>query len=116
MTGIAAPVWRRLVFTGETGHAGTTPMKLRRDALAVAAEVAAVVEQEASAAGSSVGTVGQLGVEPGGINIIPGRVELSLDLRDIDEGTRGLVEDRILKRERCARGVASGSRRRFFRG
>ena len=101
VTGIAAPVWRRLVFTGETGHAGTTPMKLRRDALAAAAEVAAVVEQEASAAGSSVGTVGQLGVEPGGINIIPGRVELSLDLRDNDEGTRDLVEDRILKRARA---------------
>jgi len=77
-------------------------MQLRRDALAAAAEVLAVVENEASATGTTVGTVGQLGVEPGGINIIPGRVELSLDLRDIDEGTRDLVEDRILER---ARGV-----------
>lgn len=100
VTGIAAPVWRRLVFTGETGHAGTTPMELRRDALAAAAEVMAVIEAEASATGSSVATVGQLGVEPGGINIIPGRVELSLDLRDIDEGTRDLVEERILQRAR----------------
>ena len=98
VTGIAAPVWRRLVFMGETGHAGTTPMGMRRDALAAAAEVAAVVEVEASATGTSVGTVGQMGVEPGGINIIPGRVELSLDLRDIDEGTRDLVEDRITER------------------
>jgi len=101
VTGIAAPVWRRLVFTGETGHAGTTPMKLRRDALAAAAEVAAVVEDEALATGTSVGTVGQLSLEPGGINIIPGRVELSLDLRDIDEGTRDLIEDRILERARA---------------
>ena len=102
VTGIAAPVWHRLVFTGETGHAGTTPMQLRRDALAVAAEVMVGVEEEASATGTTVGTVGQVGVEPGGINIIPGRVELSLDLRDIEEGTRDLVEDRILQR---ARGV-----------
>lgn len=100
VTGIAAPVWRRFVFTGETGHAGTTPMGFRRDALAAAAEVMAVIEAEASATGSSVGTVGQLGVEPGGINIIPGRVELSLDLRDIDEETRDLVEGRILQRTR----------------
>ena len=105
VTGIAAPVWRRLIFVGETGHAGTTPMQLRHDALAAAAEVATVVEDEASATGSSVGTVGQMGVEPGGINIIPGRVELSLDIRDIDEGTRDLVEDRILERARevCGR-------------
>ena len=102
VTGIAAPVWRRLVFTGETGHAGTTPMELRHDALAAAAEVTAVAEEEASGTGTSVGTVGQVSVEPGGINIIPGRVELSLDLRDIDEETRDLVEERILER---ARGV-----------
>ena len=105
VTGIAAPVWRRLVFNGETGHAGTTPMQLRHDALAAATEVAAVVEEEASATGTSVGTVGQMSVEPGGINIIPGRVEVSLDLRDIDEGKRDLVEDRILER---ARGVCEG--------
>jgi len=75
-------------------------MELRHDALAATAEVMAVIEAEASATGSSVGTVGQLGVEPGGINIIPGRVELSLDLRDIDEETRDVVEERILERAR----------------
>src|SRR5215210_625262 len=105
VTGIAAPVWRRLVFTGETGHAGTTPMEMRHDALAAAVEVVAVVEDEASATGTSVGTVGQMSVEPGGINIIPGRIDLSLDLRDIDEETRDLVEARILEsaRELCER-------------
>src|SRR5215218_1342628 len=75
-------------------------MELRHDALAAAAEVMAVIEAEASGTGSSVGTVGQLGVEPGGINIIPGRVEISLDLRDIDEETRDRLEDRILRRVR----------------
>ena len=100
VTGIAAPVWRRLVFTGETGHAGTTPMGIRYDALAAVAEAMAVIEDEASGTGTSVGTVGQLGVEPGGINVIPGRVEISVDLRDMDEQTRDRLEGRILTRVR----------------
>ena len=105
VTGIAGPVWLRLSFTGEAGHAGTTPMGGRRDALAAAAEVVSVVEEEAAATGSTVGTVGQLEARPGGINIIPGRVNLSLDLRDIDEAARDRVEARIWQRtvEVCER-------------
>lgn len=98
VTGIAGPLWLRFVLEGETGHAGATPMGLRRDALATAAEVMGVIEAEAAETGTTVGTVGQFGLEPGGINIIPGRVEFSLDLRDIDEGVRDRVEGRILKR------------------
>ena len=105
VTGIAGPVWLRLSFTGEAGHAGTTPMGSRRDALAAAAEVAGVIEEEASATGTTVGTVGQIEAGPGGINIIPGRVELSLDLRDIDEAVRDRAERRIRERaaETCER-------------
>jgi allantoate deiminase len=109
VTGIAGPAWFRMTFEGETGHAGTSPMNGRRDALAAAAEVMGVIEREAAETGSSVGTVGQLGAEPGGINIIPGRVTLSLDLRDIDEATRDGVEERIMDRagEICdRRGIA----------
>jgi allantoate deiminase len=106
VTGIAGPVWLRLSLSGEAGHAGTTPMGARRDALAAAAEVVGIIEEEAAATGSTVGTVGQIGARPGGINIIPGRVELSLDLRDIDEATRDGVEGRI--RERA--GAACGRR------
>ena len=95
--GIAGPVWLRFSLTGETGHAGATPMNLRHDALATAAEVMCHIETEASETGTSVGTVGQLSLEPGGINIIPGRVEFSLDLRDIDQEVRDGVEGRILK-------------------
>jgi allantoate deiminase len=98
VTGIAGPVWLRLSFTGEAGHAGTTPMGARRDALAAAAEVVGIVEEEASATGSTVGTVGQVRVRPGGINIIPGGVDLSLDLRDIDETVRDAAEGRIRER------------------
>jgi allantoate deiminase len=98
VTGIAGPVWLRLTFSGEAGHAGTTPMGARRDALAAAAEVIGVIEEEASGTGSTVGTVGQIAARPGGINIIPGRVELSLDLRDIDEAVRDGAEGRIRER------------------
>jgi allantoate deiminase len=97
VTGIAGPVWLRISLDGETGHAGATPMGLRRDALAAAADIMALIEAEASKTGTTVGTVGQLSLEPGGINIIPGRVEFSLDLRDIDEGVRDRVEGRILE-------------------
>jgi len=105
VTGIAGPVWLDLSFAGEAGHAGTTPMGARRDALAAAAEVVGIIEEEASATGSTVGTVGRIGARPGGINIIPGRVELSLDLRDIDGAVRDRVEGRIRERagEACER-------------
>ncbi len=96
VTGIAGPMWLRLTLTGEAAHAGTTPMDLRRDALAAAAAVMSRIEREATRTGTSVGTVGQLDLSPGGINIVPGRVSFSLDLRDIDEEIRNDVEARIM--------------------
>jgi allantoate deiminase len=71
-------------------------MGLRRDALAAAAVIINRIEREAGRTGTSVGTVGQLDLEPGGINIVPGRVSFSLDLRDIDESIRNDVETRIM--------------------
>lgn len=105
VTGIAGPAWLRLSFDGEAGHAGTTPMGARRDALAAAAEVVGIVEREAASTGSTVGTVGQIEARPGGINIVPGGVELSLDLRDIEEAARDKVEGRIREgaEEACGR-------------
>ncbi len=97
VTGIAGPLWLRFALEGEAGHAGTTPMNLRRDSLAAAARIMGCIESEASKTGTTVGTVGQLSLSPGGINIIPGRVEFSLDLRDIDEGVRDRVEQRIVE-------------------
>ena len=81
---------------GEAGHAGTTPMDLRRDALAATARLLQVIEDAALSTGTTVGTVGQLKVSPGGINIIPGRVRFTLDLRDLSEQVRDQVERRIL--------------------
>jgi allantoate deiminase len=95
VTGLAGPLWLRFVLEGKAGHAGATPMRLRRDALAAAAHIVGSIEAEASRTGTTVGTVGQLSLFPGGINIIPGRVEFILDLRDIDEQIRDGVERRI---------------------
>lgn len=96
VTGIAGPAWLKFTLTGEAAHAGTTPMNLRRDALAAAAAVMGRIEREAARTGTSVGTAGQLDLSPGGINIIPGHVSFSLDLRDIDEDVRNDVEARIM--------------------
>jgi allantoate deiminase len=66
---------------GMAGHAGTVPMGLRRDALAAAAECVLAVERIAGAEGDLVGTVGKIDAAPGAINVIPGRVRFSLDVR-----------------------------------
>ncbi len=98
VTGIAGAAWFRFALEGETGHAGATPMNLRRDPLAAAAEIMREIEAEAARTGTTVGTVGQLDLEPGGINVIPGRVGFSLDLRNLDEAVRDRVEKRILEK------------------
>jgi allantoate deiminase len=77
-----------MVMTGTAGHAGTVPMSLRHDALCAAAEVVVAVERIAQSTPSLVATVGQLTVEPGASNVIPGRVALSLDVRHLDDSMR----------------------------
>jgi beta-ureidopropionase / N-carbamoyl-L-amino-acid hydrolase len=70
---------------GFANHAGTTPMNRRRDALAAASEdVLAVREVVRAETGRQVGTVGFMKAEPGAINVIPGRVEFPVELRDLD--------------------------------
>ncbi|MGH3110400.1 MAG: M20/M25/M40 family metallo-hydrolase [Gaiellaceae bacterium] len=73
-----------LVVEGRAGHAGTTPMVGRDDALVRAAVEILRIRDVASAIDRAVATVGQLDVEPGGTNVIPGRVRLSVDARAPD--------------------------------
>jgi len=73
---------------GTASHAGTTPMKQRRDAACAVAEIALYVEKRAGADADSVGTVGLLEVPDGSINVIPGRCRFSLDLRAPTDGQR----------------------------
>lgn len=70
-----------VTLEGMAGHAGTVPMHLRRDALAGAAEMVAAIEQRAAAEEGLVATVGRLAVSPGAINVIPGKVTFTLDIR-----------------------------------
>jgi allantoate deiminase len=77
-----------VTFTGAAGHAGTVPMKLRRDALTAAAEWILAVEALARDTVGLVATVGEARVEPGAGNVIPGRAALSLDVRHADDTAR----------------------------
>ncbi|MBV8603495.1 MAG: 2-oxo-4-hydroxy-4-carboxy-5-ureidoimidazoline decarboxylase [Pelomonas sp.] len=83
-------------FTGEASHAGTTPMSARRDAAAGAAELALAVERLAAAQPGVVGTVGQLEVPGGSINVVPGCCRFSLDLRAPDDAARDALADAVL--------------------
>jgi allantoate deiminase len=94
VTAIAGQTRLALRFTGQANHAGTTPMHLRRDALAAAAEWVVAVESEVKKAAAEgekelVATVGKLAVEPNAGNVVPGVVSASLDIRHIGNRARG---------------------------
>ncbi len=97
--GIVGIHWWTCTATGFANHAGTTPMTRRQDALAAAARAALAVREEVRAeAGRQVGTVGYVKVEPGARNIIPGRVEFPVELRDLDKEKVLRIWARIEKR------------------
>ena len=92
-------------ITGMASHAGTTPMDMRRDAAAAAAELVLYLEQRASSEPNLVGTVGMLQVPNGSINVIPGRCAFSLDIRATTDAVRDACERDVLARlhDICAR-------------
>jgi len=77
-----------ITVDGMAGHAGTVPMQLRRDALAGASEMALAIERRGAADPGLVATVGRFDAQPGAVNVIPGRVEFTLDIRAPDDGLR----------------------------
>ncbi|MFD2922426.1 M20 family metallo-hydrolase [Halobacillus naozhouensis] len=89
VSGIAGPSWLEVEFRGSAGHAGNTPMTERQDALVAAGEfISNIHELPGRVSDSAVATVGKLHVYPNGINVIPGKVALHVDIRDIHEETR----------------------------
>ena len=95
--------------TGMASHAGTTPMDRRRDAAAAVAELVLYVERRAAAVPDCVGTVGQLQVPAGSINVVPGRCTFSLDLRATTDPVRDALAADVraeLKRICDRRGVS----------
>jgi OHCU decarboxylase len=88
VTAIAGSSRYLVELAGVASHAGTTPMTMRRDAAAAAAEIVLLVEQRCSGKDALVGTVGQLQVPDGSVNVIPGRCRLSLDIRSAVDAER----------------------------
>jgi N-carbamoyl-L-amino-acid hydrolase len=88
VTAIAGSSRYLVALTGLASHAGTTPMTMRKDAAAAAAEIVLLVEQRCGQGASLVGTVGQLQVPGGSVNVIPGACRLSLDIRAADDAVR----------------------------
>jgi allantoate deiminase len=100
VTAIAGRTLAGVTFEGSAGHAGTTPMHARRDALCAAAEWIGSVEAEARGRDGLVATVGEIAADPGSANVIPGRVTVSLDLRHADDRVRETATAAL--RERAA--------------
>ena len=97
--GIVGIHWWEATVTGVANHAGTTPMDQRHDALIAASELVLAVNAAATEfAGRQVATVGRIHAEPGAPNVIPGRVVLSVEVRDLDATRIEAVFDRIRAR------------------
>ncbi len=101
---IASQARGRLTFRGKAGHAGTTPMNLRRDALAGAAEFIVFAEAFAEVRPPLVATVGTINVPAGAANVIPGQTVLSLDVRHANDATcDAAVAELVRQAQRTAR-------------
>ena len=97
--GVQGISWTELVLTGQSNHAGTTPMTLRRDPMVVAAEVAVAARNIAvEFGGSQVATVGSLTLHPNLVNVVPAHATMTVDLRNTDEKALQRAEDELRKR------------------
>lgn len=105
VTAIAGGTRLTVDIHGMAGHAGTVPMGRRQDALTAAAEAILAVERRCSGTDSLVGTVGIVAAEPGAMNVIPGRVHFTVDIRAADADTRAVAVGAVKSdiEELCAR-------------
>jgi allantoate deiminase len=92
----------QFIFTGKANHAGTTPMHLRHDAMAAAADWIVAVEGYAASHAGLVATVGKVETSPGAGNVIAGHVTASLDVRHSDDAVRKVAVDAILQQAKAA--------------
>lgn len=110
VSGIAGQSRLRMEFLGEVGHAGTTPMLGRSDALVAAAKFVAKVDEVGCEIKGLRATVGAFDVFPNASNVIPGRVVLSLDVRHLENALREKAVDDLIK---AATQIAQDSRVEF---
>jgi hydantoinase/carbamoylase family amidase len=111
VSAIAGSIRRRITLIGRASHSGTTPMDMRLDAACAAAEIVLLVEKRCANVPGLVGTVGQMEVPNGSVNVIPGRCVFSLDVRadtdavrdaaltDIDRGIAEILSRRGIQDE-----------------
>ncbi|WP_067840479.1 M20 family metallo-hydrolase [Amphibacillus sediminis] len=95
VTGIVGLRWLKVKLVGEAGHAGTTPMSLRKDPLVCASKLIQYITELAQKQKQTVATVGQMTVKPGGINVIPNEVTFTVDLRDLSDQLLDQLVDQI---------------------
>ncbi len=94
--GVQGISWTELTLRGQACHAGTTPMRLRRDPGLVAAEIATAVRRLTTEIGPpQVGTVGAVTFPPGLVNVVPSSVTMTVDLRNTDETALRRAEERL---------------------
>ncbi len=116
VTSIVGQTRLTLTFRGHANHAGTTPMHLRRDALAAAAEWISIVESLAQRTEGLAATVGCINAEPNVGNVVPGRASVSLDVRHAHDAVRlQALEELLAKAEAvaAARGLSVARADRF---
>jgi N-carbamoyl-L-amino-acid hydrolase len=96
VTGVQGISWQELALTGQSNHAGTTPLRLRRDPALVAAQVVTEVRRlAAELGGHQVGTVGRLDLHPDLVNVVAARATLTVDLRNTDDAVLSEAERRL---------------------
>jgi allantoate deiminase len=113
VTSIVGQTRLEVTFRGCANHAGTTPMHLRHDSLAAAAEWISAVERHARNVPGLVATVGMISVAPGAANVVPGGAVLSLDVRHAEDAMREQAVVELLAaaaRTAAPRGVSVSSR------
>jgi allantoate deiminase len=96
VSAIAGQSRYQLTFIGKAAHAGTTPMEHRKDALVAASVFVQTVAEVAEGLAGLVATVGQLTVQPGAANVVPGEVTLSLDVRHPNDVDRLHASKRLI--------------------
>jgi N-carbamoyl-L-amino-acid hydrolase len=98
VTGVQGISWQEVTITGQSNHAGTTPMNMRKDPSYVAAKIAVFLRDLADQyGGHQVCTVGKVDLFPNLINVIPAKAVMTLDVRNTDEGILSKAELEIAK-------------------
>ncbi len=110
VTGVQGISWTEITVAGQSNHAGTTPMAMRRDAGWVAARIAVFVHELAEEFGPpQVATVGRMELHPNLVNVVASDAVLTVDLRNTDDGLLGEAEDRLAAfLEELAAGTGTG--------